>query len=346
MSPKSLDAMDEGIAGDSRMEVRVDEDVVEPAYTAGALPGQGSLLAPLSQPDQSADVMPTVFRVTEAQLDSAARVSGETSSRAGSRNESDAPRLSAPLLREHELGRDQDDRRSNPEPGLMRTPRNLFTRPSPSLSSMERGRPSARCRTAATRESSGGDPRMDQLAFLMESMMSRMDRLEGSERSSRRSGTSHGRSVRDYGGTGEYGKERDRVDPNLFARNPGLPVFPQGPCMHSQAQVGSTPVLGHYTVPHASQVLQPSRDAPASLLAGRQTSPGPPLSYAVSVPGPHVPQASQAVGSFHPAEARAAYAKFSGCLLPTGSGSSGSTIYRLNAHTGQKGSDSSDGTSV
>ena len=142
MSPKSLDAMDEGLDEDFWMEVRVDESVREPTYTANVLPGQGALLVPPISVAQSSNATPTVFQVTETHLNHQARVPGETHSRAGSTSEPETLPLSAPQLKEHDWGGNQEDRER--EPGLSRTPRNQAGRPSPSLSSMECGRPSAR----------------------------------------------------------------------------------------------------------------------------------------------------------------------------------------------------------
>ena len=170
MSPSSLDAMEERLSEESRIEVRVDEAVTEPAYV-DALPGQGALLAPAIQMTQCPDVMPSGFQTATQQRDHASRVSGASSAQA-SRNESEATPLSAPLLREHMLGRDQAERMGGFDTGALQTPRE---------------------------SSGGGDPRLDQLTLLMESMMTRMERLEGSERSSCRSGASQSRSFGDHG---------------------------------------------------------------------------------------------------------------------------------------------------
>ena len=120
MSPSSLDAMEEidaleeRLSEEPRMEVRVDEAVTKPAYVEHALPGQGALLAPLLAPaiqtTQRADAMPSVFQTADQQRDPASRVSGEMSSGPGPRHESEAMPLSAPLLREHTLGRVQAER--------------------------------------------------------------------------------------------------------------------------------------------------------------------------------------------------------------------------------------------
>ena len=240
MSPTSPSAMEEESAGERLMEARVDDAVMEPFYNVATLPGQGALLAPtvLSAPCTSGS--PTTFQAPGDLLDSAARVSGETHSGSGSRNGSNGLPLTTPSLRERDVGGKPADRADSPGAEMLRTPRSQFARLSPSLSSMERGRPSVRSRAAVTRESSIGDPRMDQLAFLMESMMNRMDRLEGSERSSRRSGaTSHSRSFREYRGSRPqemFGEVE--IGPHQIRSHPRVPVFPQGPCMHHQVQSG------------------------------------------------------------------------------------------------------------
>ena len=179
-------------------EVRVDEAVTEPAYVEHALPGQGALLAPAGQTTQRADAMPSVFQTADQQRDPASRVSGEMSSGPGSRNESEAMPLSAALLREHTLGRVQAERMGGLDIwGSPDSPKP--THKAITFAFFDVTRSSARERAAVTRESSGGDPRLDQLTLLVESTMTRMERLEGSERSSRRSGASHSRSFGDHG---------------------------------------------------------------------------------------------------------------------------------------------------
>ena len=277
MSPKSLSAMDEELPGERLMEVRVDDVVAEPTYVAATLPGQGALLPPDALAAQGQAASPTIFQVPDNHLDPAARISGESSLGVGSRNEADTISLSGPSVRGPGSGRVQNEFVLEQEVEAPRTPRTRHSRPSPSLSSMERGRPSIRGRAAATRESSGMDPRMDQLAYLMESMMNRMDRLEGSERSSRHSGTTNSRSYHGPRGTDDSwnGRLRDRhrevgVDRDPRAYNPGLPVFPQGPCM-PQVQPGfQVPSLGHYLVPHASQLFQGSQEIALSGFANVQ----------------------------------------------------------------------------
>ena len=70
------------------------------------------------------------------------------------------------------------------------------------------------------------ETRMDQMALWMESMMARMERLEGSSRSSRRSGTSHSRSFRD-----RLLPEGARLGPDPLWDNLRVPVFADGPRM-------------------------------------------------------------------------------------------------------------------
>ena len=166
------------------------------------------------------------------------------------------------------------------EGGVTRTPRSPLVRPSPSLSSMERGRPSTRGRVPTTRNSSPEETRMDQMALLMESMMARMERLEGSSRSSRRSGTSHSHSFRDHTlpGVGRIGSNvlwDDLCIPDKSS-TPGAALF-QGhlgctPEMPSGQQV---PHLEHRFVTHAAQVFQPSQAWPRSEAQALQATQAP-----------------------------------------------------------------------
>ena len=253
------------------MEAEVDDRVFDPMYDDGGmapmtLPGHGALLAPtmFSAPDSTP--ASEGFQVSGRQLGSFARLAGETPSHAGSGNGSERT-----LVRE--------GRPAEAEADIQRTPRSQLMRPSPSLSSMERGRPMVRGRASATRTSSAEESRIDQMALLMEAMMTRMERLEGSDRSSRRSGTSYGRSTRER--LNPWGRNEEGslfLGPSSEARvglvpsvnHPGLPVSPRGPCSthmpgrEEQTPLPQVPSLSHRIVPHAAQVFQ-AQQAPQAL---------------------------------------------------------------------------------
>ena len=325
MSPTRRYAMETDLGREHLQEARVDDSVVEPSYareTAEAmLPGQGSLLAPMSTSVPGLSSTPTVLQVSEQQLDPTARISGEISPGTGSRQGSNGDRAPQVLELEpttsavfqqgiqHVL---RGSERETVDAGLQdapRTPRGPHSRLSPSLSSMERGRPSTRGRLGGTRNSSAEESRMDQMAYLMESMMARMERLEGSERSSRRTGTSYSRSARDRHSPREDNGDRSRrfSKDARFGLDPspchlGLPVFQQAlpasnPAVTQQAWSSASsqvPSMGHYCVQNASQVFQVPQAYQAPQAAEVQTLDAQQACQAQQVAHAQVLQAQQA----------------------------------------------------
>ena len=123
----------------------------------------------------------------------------------------------------------------------MRSPR-----PAASLSSMERGRPSHRTRTghtgAPSSDSRTADPRLDHLTEMMQTMLTRIDRLD-EERFSRRSSSSH-RTVGSWGGFGV-----------------GFPGRGSGPGLGRQDSLVSPPVRApaeDWCIPNPARSCMPS----------------------------------------------------------------------------------------
>ena len=168
MSPSNTPrAMDTGLLRERLIGAEFDDREFEPPYVPGRegnaaeMPGQGSLLASRQTSVLGSDAAVMASQAPGPQSETIARTSKDVLSRVGSSNELDR-------------GQAQEDRLQRQEVEAQQTPRSHLARPSPSLSCMERGRP--RGRGPTTRNPSPEENRMEQMAYLMESMMARMER--------------------------------------------------------------------------------------------------------------------------------------------------------------------------